>query len=223
MKIGWGSRGTDGRLRLEAWAGPYDGQPPMNILFLESEPLYVHDDVLAVASALLFGQYSGGEFHLPRQVSPEVARAIEVYCQPAWIKVSPLNFEPRANPSGDGQLFLTDSLDDLIPRSSWGEPRISTLVSLPSSEFSGALISSNGLVVNSNASLLGKFRGPDAILSAHLAVSLLYAETFFAKRILISKDLLHGVSDEHFFSVQTLIQSCKISIAQAPSPQEHWD
>ena len=215
MRIAWGTRGGDGRFRLEATPGPYDGVPPINALLLESEPLYVHDDVLAVVSILLFGGYCGGELNLPRQVSPEVASAIQRYCEPAWVSVAPINFEPRGNLTGDGSLFLSSELSEFRPRSLWGEPRISTIISLDSGDFAGSLASSDGLITNSNAAAIGQYAGTGSILAAHVAVALMYAETYFARRIIVSDTLVQGVRSSDLGRVQRLLESCKVSLIPA--------
>lgn len=211
MKITWESNGSDGRLRIEAQPETYDGHPPIPTFYLEKQPLLVHDDVLAVAGVLLFGEYCSGNLTLPRKVSPEVAKAIQNFCDPGWVSVVPVELEPRRNPLGDGILYLSEALVDMKPRSEWGNPRVSTLVSLDAEEFSGTLFSHHGLVTNSNARAISKFSQNSRVF-AQVAVALIYAETFFATTVHLSPRLADQISSDEERKLRELLASCKYSL-----------
>lgn len=211
MQINWLGRGTDGRFRLEAVPGVYDGYPPISTFYIECEPLTVHDDVLAVAGVLLFGEYCSGTLELPRKVSPEVARAIQHFCLPSWVSVSPVELEPRRNPLGEGLLFLTEDIRDMKPRSVWGEPRVSTLVSLSADEFSGSLFSHHGLITNSNARTISTFSAASAVF-AQVAIALLFAETFSATQIELSDSLASELEPKDLVRLRGILGSCKIAL-----------
>lgn len=218
MKLTWQGRGSDGRYRLNADPDTYDGYPPVSELLLEHDPLIVHDDVLAVASILVFGEYCSGGVSLPRKVSPEVAVAIEQYLSPVWVQPSPVEFVPRANPTGDGALFLTRNIAEMKPRSVWGERRVSTLVSLDAHDFSGTLVSTHGIITNSNASAIAAFSGGGNRISAHLAVGLIYSESFFAGTIVLAEDIAREASRGEIDRARRLLSSCKINLVLDGSP-----
>lgn len=212
MRLDWQGRGSDGRIRLKATPEDYDGSPQIPALVLEHQPLFVHDDVLAVASVLLFGEYCSGRITLPRKVSPEVANAVETYLEPAWVSPSPVELTPRANSTGDGVLVVSRELEAWHPRSKWGERRVSTLISLDSSEAAGSLVSTHGVVTNSNASAIAAVSRETGVLECHLAVGLLYCETFFASNILVQGSLAQNVSRERLTALRDLLSSCKINL-----------
>lgn len=212
MKLTWDGRGTDGRFRLRAEPEEYDGCPPIAELLLEHDPLLVHDDVLSVASVLVFGEYCSGGVRLPRKVSPEVAAAIERFLSPAWVQISPVEFAPRANPTGNGTLVLTKDMTGMKPRSHWGESRISTLVSLDSQDFSGTLVSTHGLITNSNASTIAALGRDASGVLVHLAVALIYSETLFASTIVLANDLVCEANRNEIDRAAKLLESCKMNL-----------
>lgn len=212
MRLIWDGRGSDGRLRLRAEPEMYDGCPPVPELLLEHDPLMVHDDVLAVAAILVFGEYCSGSVSLPRKVSPEVAFAIEKFLSPVWVQNSPVEYSPRANPTGNGKLVLSKDIRAMKPRSQWGKDRVSTLVVLDSQDFAGTLVSTHGLVTNSNASTITALRREGRGVLAHLAVALIYSETLFASTIVLADDLATEVSDDEVKRVAALLASCKMNL-----------
>lgn len=224
MKIYWNGRTHDGRYEMKAEPGEYDGIPPISSFLLDKEPLFYNDDIMSVASVLLFGEYTSGWLSTPRKVSPEVAEAIQTYLHPTWVGVSPVEFEPRANPSGEGTLLVTNRISMWGRKvSKWGEPRTSTICVLPASEFAGGLASPNGLFVASNAHLLGMMSVRQSPLLPSLAAALLFCETFRASSIMLEPE--DDLSEEEFRKVRDLLASCKISLhrykADASAPTVH--
>lgn len=213
MKIEWESRRSDGRFAIHATSEDYDATPSIQSLFLDKDPLIVQDELLSIASVLAFGEYTSGNLSLPRKVSPEVAIAIEEFLSPTWVSVSPINFEPRANSTGECVLVLTSELArwGKTP-SQWGQPRNSTFVVLPSSEFTGFLYSPEGMMIGSNANMLAAFGAPEHFVRPYLAMALLFAETYHAKEVKLDSDLAKKVSPKEFARLKKLVASGKIAL-----------
>lgn len=205
---------SDGRYGLMATPEDYDGVPSIDMLTFDRDPLVVHDDIVSVASILAFGEFCGGPIQLPRKTSPEVVRAIEHYLEPIWISASPVEFESRANPKGEGTLLLDSNLSVFGNfESEWGKPRNSTLCVVPSSEFSGSVSSSNGMILASNAPIMGALSPRESSIGAELAVGLLFAESFQAGTIRLGNT--YNVADSIFLRLQKLLYSCKINLLNA--------
>ena len=109
--------------------------------------------------------------------------------------------------------MVSRSLEAWRPRSEWGKRRVSTLISLNSSDFAGSLVSTHGLITNSNASAVAAVGRETSELECHLAVGLLYCETFFASTILVHEELVQGFPAEKFEKLQRLFSSCKVNLA----------
>lgn len=213
MKLEWNGRTSDGRYSLTANPLDYDGWPVINTLYADWSPLTVHDDLMAVASILTFSSYLSGQVILPRKVSPEVAQGIQEFLSPTWVSVSPIEFEPRANPVADGQLVVTNRFEDWerFP-SQLGKPRTSTLVVRKSSEFAGAISSSHGAILSSNAEEIGAVnRGCSAF--PLIAVSLIYAETYHASGLMLTPSISDLMNEREFLSAQKLLQTCKVGLS----------
>lgn len=214
MKIEWTGRLADGRFGISATPQEYDGIPTIDTLTFDREPLSVHDDVVSVASILAFGEYCSGSLSLPRRTSPEVVKAIEEYLDPVWVSISPVEFESRANPQGEGVLLLDNDMRNFGSfASEWGEPRNSTLCVVPASEFGGAIASPDGMILASNASTLGAFTNPGFSLCPELAVALLFAESFRAGTISLGPN--YDLEDDQFYRLYKLLFSCKITLRRS--------
>lgn len=213
MKFELTGRLPDGRFGIKATPQEYDGVPVIDTLTFDREPLFLHDDLVSVASILAFGEYCSGSLSLPRRTSPEVVKAIEEYLNPIWVSVSPVEFEPRANPQGDGVLLMENNLRRFGEfRSEWGRPRNSTLCIVPASQFGGAIASADGLIMASNAAIMGSFATSATSTNAELAVALLFAETFRAGTILLGPS--YNIDDYQFNRLYKLLFSCKISLSR---------
>lgn len=210
MHLIWNGRINDGRYQLSAKPAEYDGIPPISEFYVDHEPTFYNDDILAVSSVLLFGEYCSGSINLPRKVSPEVAAAIERFLAPVWVSISPIEFQPRANPQGTGSVVLTDSIRSWGKYSSeWGKPRTTNICVLPSSEFSGYLASPKGLLIGSNGPNLGQLSRRSSGTYGAIATALLFCESLRAQSIVLDENL-DDLSDNELNHLSDLLKSCKI-------------
>lgn len=213
MKLEWNGRTVSGRYSLTAIPTDYDGAPEIDTLYLDWSPLTLHDDLLAVASILSFSTYFSGQIVLPRRVSPEVAQGIQEFLAPTWTSISPIEFEPRANPIAEGNLLVTTEFTDWgrVP-SQLGKPRTSSLIVRKASEFAGVISSSHGAIVSSNAEEMGCVnRGCGAF--PLIAVALIYAETYHASNLILAPSVHELMTEVQMSAVRKLLQTCKVGLS----------
>lgn len=213
MKIQYRGRVQDGRFLLTATPDSQDATPTFNELSFDWDPVFKNDDILSVAAVLAFGAQCSGPLTLPRHVSPEVAQAIEEFISPVWVSVSPITFEPRANPMATGRLKVTSDLSKWkLESSTFGEQRVESLAVLPASQFSGFITSPDGVIVASNAQEMAALGQPANYVLPFIAVAALYAETLHCYTIELESDLAGKIDAETFRSVQKLLLSCRLSL-----------
>lgn len=106
MKINLLISDLDYRTILEVESGLYDAVAPINYLFVENRIRTVHPDRLAIASALIMGNYIAGDIELPKPCSPEVAKGIADVFTPLNVRVSSINYTPFAKPTGERTVLL---------------------------------------------------------------------------------------------------------------------
>lgn len=213
MELTYSGRTQTGRFSVLCSPGPQDGIPPLSELHFDWDMPQIHDDAMSVASVLTFGRFASGPLSLPRKVSPEVASAIERFLAPSWVSVSPIEFEPRANSVTSGALYVTGRLENwhTVP-SITGEPRNESLVVLSSSDFTGYLVSSDGLIMSSNAPVLARMMEKEDSALPYLAIATLFAESFHADTIVLEDDLSAMIGHREFVRAQDLMQSCRLSL-----------
>lgn len=211
MKLGWLGRNTVGRYEVTATPAEYDSFPPISRLLMDQAPALHHDDLLAVASFIAFAEYCSGSIEFPRYTSPEVAEAVQNFMDPIWVSVSPVTFEPRANPLGEASIYLTRDMSDWDTQTSrFDEPRVNTLCVVSASVYAGHLASSSGIILSSNAQIIDSASRIEGSCRATIAVALLYCATFRASTIRLSQSL--SMPEDEFDALRSLLRSCKISL-----------
>lgn len=213
MELIYTGRSQNGRFSITCKPEAQDGVPPLSELNFDWDIPLVHDDAMSVSSVLAFGSYASGPIKLPKKVSPEVASAIEAFLAPTWVSVSPVEFEPRANAITSGTLYVSGTLErwHRIP-SETGMPRNESLVVLPSSEFTGFLASTDGLILASNGPVLSKMVTTSHYVYPYLSLATLFAESFHADTVILDEDLSDRIGVEEFERARNLMQSCRISL-----------
>lgn len=216
MELIYSGRSQNGRFSITCKPEAQDGVPPLSELHFDWDIPLVHDDAMAVASVLAFGTYASGPLKLPKKVSPEVASAIESFLAPTWVSVSPVEFEPRANAITTGVLYVSSQIErwHRVP-SETGMPRNESLVVLPASEFTGFLVSTDGLILASNGPVLSELVAPRQFVYPYLSLATLFAESFHADTVILDDDLSERIDDAEFARARDLMQSCRISLRRS--------
>lgn len=154
----------------------YDAEPPARAWLIDEFPDTVNPELEAMALYLIFGRWCGGEFTVPRKMGPNTAGAIardsvaEMFC-------SPIEFYPKALPSGTNQINLTEDV---------AKAGRKTLVNVPSSDWNGSIRSTDAVVVASNSNV---FKLDESDIRPLVAIGLLFADTLGA-------DELHLLDDQ---------------------------
>lgn len=211
MEIVWNGRDRSGRFSFSASPGDYDGTPPADRLFLDRDMLVVNNDVLALSGFLAFAPFCSGTITLPRSVSPEVVTAIEAYADPTWVHVTTVDVEPRDAPKGDGYAYLSTTLDtrNRLPNE-WGMPRNSTISIIDASVWSGYLVSSEMLIVGSNAATLSSFFPSGSGVLPYVGAAILYMESLRCSTLVIPDD--YDVDDVTWNRLSRLLGACKYAL-----------
>lgn len=211
MKIEWRSRSATGQFNFQATPGEYDGVPPIDRLSFDRGPLIVQDDVLALAGFLAFAPYCSGPVSLPRSVSAELAREMQRFLDPVWVQATPVEFEARRAPQGDGFAYLSTEpgIGAVLPNV-WGQPRNVTFRLLDSSEWTGSLMTSDQLHVGSNATVLGKLGPRQYAALPSVGAALLYMESFKCSTLVLPDDMI--LDARVWERLSSLIHACKYSL-----------
>lgn len=152
MKFAWVDE-RNGRSGIVAEPEEYDGVPWFNSLWLDASPESVHPDRIAVAAALAFGQYVETGLHFDRPVSVGVANAIRRFLGRPNLDISPVTYKQRLFATGSGRLVLGVDEPHMQQDNGFLAQWTSFLNVVRSDVFTGALYSSSGLTVASNAFL----------------------------------------------------------------------
>ena len=211
MLINWRGRDGLGRVGFNAVPGQYDAVPPIESLLVDRDLSLITDDVLSLSGFLAFLPYCSGSTTLPRKVSPELAQAMEASMSPAWSQISPVEFEPRAAPVGDGFLFVDSEFTAPAPLPNiWGMPRNMSVSVLDAAEWAGSILSMDSLAVASNAAILSKCAPSSLAFTPYLAVALLYMESYRCGTLVVPDDVLSD--DDAWQRVKQLVSACKFSL-----------
>lgn len=191
----------------------YDGVPPVDRLLFDRRLVSPNADVLALSAFLAFAPYCSGRITFPRAVSPELAEAIEIYCDPVWAQSGPVDLAPRAAPKGDGCALLAVShVDGASLDNAWGEPRNATIRVLDSSRWSGSLVALDEVFVGSNAHSLAKIWPPTSRTLPLISVALLYMEPLRCNTLIVPDSM---VVDEILWSkLAGLMRACKLRLVR---------
>lgn len=210
MKITWNGRDVTGRFSLTATPESYDGVPAIDRVYIDRDMLILNNDVLGIASVLMFGSYCEGGLTLPKEVSPEAAASIEEFLSPANVRVANVQYEPFGISAGAGSVYMNFVHDIELPVANMlGKHRVSRCTILDAAQYSGAITSMEGVTLASNALLVGKLSSSIDFLPA-LGVTLLFAESLRARTIILDDDLLEF--DGLRARLSSLLVGCKMTI-----------
>lgn len=164
-------KNTYAPFNLVSERGEYDAIPPVDTLQVDFAPQLLNSDRLAIASYLVFGDFSSGDFELPLKCSPAAAEAIEQDAAPVQLRPAPIEYYPKALSAGQ----ITAAVQfDLSSASS--EHGIFSI--LPSDRYNGMIVGHKQLIVSSNAFLFDSLNHRINSIRARLAVAVLFAEDF---------------------------------------------
>jgi len=213
LRVEWTPESDLGYGGLFAVPESYDASPIVAALLIDGCPTKVTAERLGVAATLAFGRYASGSLTLPAPVSPEVAEAVEDYCE-SWVAVGPLRLEPKPLPSGNTTFVLGGKSHNRV-KNGWGRPREVALDVRRSDKWSGKLTAVDELIVASNAWLLGTASDPSDLGSylGHLAVATLFAESLAVDTIALPAEV--DISIGGWSRVQALLASARLGLIES--------
>jgi hypothetical protein len=176
VRIEWHPVLDDGGCGISAVPQEYDGHPTPDLLKLDYSPRFAAPTRLALAAVLAFRPYISGALQLPQPVSPEVADGIREILRPHEVFPEPIEYHPKAIPTGPGTFRLQDSPTAVKPGSPAGPL---DLVLVDTARVFGHHLEGNVATMPTNASLLAPgVSDPLDRLLPSLAVAVLLAEDF---------------------------------------------
>lgn len=176
MKIFWRSE-LNGRAGIAAEPEGYDGVPWIRELWMDRAPVALHPDRVAVAAALVFGRDAVGDLEFELPVSIGVAESIKAFCRAPSLNVTPVDYEQRPFADGSGRMEVVTNSFSGSGQPHFLDDRTLTLSVMRSDQYAGSLISSNGLLVSSNAYLHdAQTHRREGTAYGSLAVGVLFAE-----------------------------------------------
>lgn len=192
---------SSGQFTISIERSEYDGVPKVSELTLDHAPLYKNPEREAVACALLFGSYCGGEFEFVQRVGPNTSAEIRRFFSPIEVSIAPMEYYPKALPIGRNSVVLGNSVDEYSTFS---------VVDLPSDKFNGAVRGHHSMAVASNSFMLK--RSPNDIRPS-LAVAVLFAEDFDIDSIAVGDD----VNTEEFEKCRSLLSAVRLGLKRQKS------
>ena len=152
MKVFWRNE-LNGRSGIVVEPEGYDGTPWIKELWVDRSPIALHPDRVAIAAALVFGREVAGDLNFERPISIGAAESIKEFCNAPSLNVSPIDYEQRPFANGDGKMEILHNAISIPGSTHFLDSRSFSLSVMPSDQYSGSLISSNNLIVSSNAYL----------------------------------------------------------------------
>ncbi|MCT2260359.1 hypothetical protein M3F59_01720 [Brachybacterium muris] len=221
MDIQWHGRNGTGRFSFSATPGDYDGVPAVDRLYVDRDMLIVSSDVLSLSGFLAFAPYCAGRLTLPKEVSPELVTAMQEFASPSWLHVDSVDVEPKAAPQGEGKVLLADSLtfENVLPNS-WGSARNTTLSVADSSQWAGYLLSSELLIVGSNARTVALMLPRALYVLPFISVALLFMESIRCSTLVVADSF--EVDDEVWHKLVRLVKACNYSLLRESELRE-WN
>lgn len=211
MDIQWNGRGSTGQFSFSAVPGDYDGVPVVDHLHIDRDMLIVNPDVLSLAGFLAFAPYCAGPLTLPKEVSPELVTAIQSFAAPNWLHVTSVDVEPRTAPTGEGFAFVTDvlSFQNSLPNR-WGAARNSTIAVADSATWAGFMLSSEMVIVGSNAVALSRMIPEAYRVLPYVSVALLFMESMRCSTLVVSDSF--SIDDAVWGSLVRMLKACKYAL-----------
>lgn len=170
-------------------ADDYDGEPRFRSFWFDAGPKTRHPDREAVAAFLVFNSAMGGLVHMPHKFSPAVDSAMRSISHPVPVVFSPVEYYPKALPSGSRPLNLSWSGIETAPSADMSGVDTTYLRLERSDESAGSLRTLRGLTVSSNAWLHSDgCEGSPSSIRPYLAAAVLFAEDLDADSIRVPGD-----------------------------------
>ncbi|WP_099299030.1 hypothetical protein [Corynebacterium dentalis] len=174
----------------------YDAFPPVAEFILEDAPTARNPEREAVAQALMFGRWTGGEMHFAWKAGPNTINAIRRFLEPLPTYLSPIEYYPKALPIGKRSANLVEGWPSVLP---------GTIAVLPLDKFNGVIATHDSLAVSTNGFL---FKISDQDIRPSLAVAVLFAEEFGIDSI----TLPYPVEQEEFRKLRDLLLSVRMGL-----------
>lgn len=173
-----------GRTVLEAVRGADDRALAVDRLIFDAPPRSLHQDRLAVAGVLLFGDCAESEISLPGEVSYELAEAVRDLC---GLRITseiarPKGAAEEAGAEQEAPLQVTTLTVGPVTGFPARTPEVdqTRLGLVPGERFQGALFGIKEAIIPSNAWLLASVTDPASVL---LATGVLFSEDFLARAL----------------------------------------
>lgn len=214
MKISWIANDGYGRFGLNAQPGEYDGVPLIDSLLFDGTPRIISNDRMCAAAALAFGEFISGELELPRDITPEMAGAIQDFLFPRKVFPGPISFSARGLPDGETQLLLNPGLGHakLQANNEWGAAREVSLDIRSSATWAGQIASVDTISLASNSIFFGASYADDDVRRIHasIAVALIFAESLKARTIVLPKK--YAANGDHVDILIQFLAPCGMGI-----------
>lgn len=165
------------RTGYEAELSEYDSVPPSLKLLVDELPEGIDPNREAVALYLVFRNWCGGEFTVPRWMSPHTGEVIAADASPVRLSPAPFEFYPKGLPIGTRIVECHDSMSGL---------KEDTIAVLPAHSWSGAIRGYNSVAVSSNAFV---FRQDDQDIAPLIGIAVLFADNLNADTIRVRGDI----------------------------------
>ncbi|MEV8144224.1 hypothetical protein [Specibacter sp. NPDC078709] len=211
MIIKWLSE-FDGQSGFFVEPTDYDGTPVITNLWMDSAPKVRHWDRQAIAAYLVFGSTFGGPVTMPHKFSPAVANAMKALSTPIQLDLQPIEYYPKALPTGEGRLVLVRNgpvPERLLNPANQSD---SYLEIVRSDKASGAIRRINGLTVASNAWLHQSTTGL-ASWYPFIAMACLFAEDLDAGTIVIPEAI--DTSLQEWKDLSYLLSTARLGLESA--------
>lgn len=186
-----------GQTGYEVELSEYDSLPPSRHLLTHGLPVNIDADREALALYLVFGPWCGGEFFVPKGMSPHTSATITRDSFPVPFQPQPIAFAPKALPSGNHPVHVSFDPSDS------GKDHSITI--LPNHTWLGCLRSSQSLTLGSNAFV---FQHEADDLLPLVGVCILYAESLNVDSLVLPTSF----ASEQLSRLSTLLSAVNIGL-----------
>ena len=173
------------RTVLSAEPGEYDGYPVVADLLVEALPSRLSRFRESTAAALPFLTLMNGALETERPLFPLTASLLRE-ASPFELQPAQIEWTPADIPKGSGGLVVSSGSQMKFVGGAMNG--CAELRLLRTSEFSGAISTSNQCITSTNLWLIKELEGDDRFLLSMLAIGALFAEDFDANRLILVTD-----------------------------------
>lgn len=182
------------RSGYEVELSEYDSVPPSSKLLVDEFPEDIDPNREAVALYLIFRNWCGGEFTVPRWMSPHTGEVLAADASPVRLNPAPFEFYPKGLPIGTRTIECHDSMNGL---------KEDTIAVLPAHLWSGAVRGYNSVAVSSNAFV---FQQDEHDIAPLIGIAVLFADNLNADTIRVQEK----IGAEHEREIAALLSSVRL-------------